>query len=923
MSFAGLSGGLPPNRAYDFAHTTGDPTLDSLLVGVRWTATDLTYAFPPDEAAWGATLPEEVLGVLPPGADFQRAVDLILAGTSSVAGGTLARFGSVASFTNLTFTRAAGGDAPTLRLGLAENLSDVGLYGFARFPGDGSFFLSSTPTHGRAGDVWVTADEARELPDGPFFVAGTPFGGNGWRLLLHEIGHALGLAHPFSGAEVGTLPRVTMPADRDGTEFSVMAYKSHPGGDFFAPVEQGNAPQSWMIYDIRALQHLYGANYATQSGNTTYSWDPATGEMFIDGIGQGAGPVNRILLSIWDGGGRDTYDASAHAGGVVLDLRPGHGSVLSAAQLAVLFEGTGGATPQPAVRAQANVWNAFLANDDPRSLIEDAIGGLGDDRIIGNQAANHLRGGGGADSLEGGLGADTLDGGLGADSLSGGAGHDVYLVDEAADVILEGRDGGHDAVIASVAYTLGRGVEELRLAEGVAGLSGTGNGAANRLAGNALANTLAGGGGDDIVTGQDGDDVLAGQSGIDILLGGAGDDTLMGGAGADTLLGEAGSDSLHGSDGEDVLAGGEGTDTMRGGAGRDTYYVDSTADRIIEADDGSMDFVITSVAYRMAANLERMELLEGALIGIGNAVDNAISGSLSDERLDGQGGNDTLYAAQGADTLLGGDGRDTLRGGSDDDLLRGGAGADVLFADDFGVDDGADRLLGEDGNDELIAIYGPDTLDGGAGDDLLRGGGGADRLLGGEGADTLRGSPLLGDPDGQVDMLRGGAGDDVYEQVETHDLVREADGGGADTVYALGTYTLPGFVEVLMVNAGNARGNALDNGVYGGSDSAWLSGMAGDDTLGGGLGADTLQGGADFDIFYYNASAGGRDLLWDFSLTEDQVWLDGLFADVDAVLAALTEEDGHAVLVLPEAWGSIVFRNIGRAAIDSDEFLLN
>ena len=59
--------------------------------------------------------------------------------------------------------------------------------------------------------------------------------------------------------------------------------------------------------------------------------------------------------------------------------------------------------------------------------IENAIGGLGNDRLIGNTLNNRLDGGAGNDSLAGGAGDDTLVGGLGTDNLVGGAGNDQFV----------------------------------------------------------------------------------------------------------------------------------------------------------------------------------------------------------------------------------------------------------------------------------------------------------------------------------------------------------------------------------------------------------------------------------------------------------------------------------------------------------------
>ena len=91
-----------------------------------------------------------------------------------------------------------------------------------------------------------------------------------------------------------------------------------------------------MMYDIAALQKMYGANFNTNSGNSTYSWSTTTGEMFINGVGQGTPAANKIFLTVWDGGGTDTYDFSNYATSLTVDLRPGQWSTVSAAQLALL-----------------------------------------------------------------------------------------------------------------------------------------------------------------------------------------------------------------------------------------------------------------------------------------------------------------------------------------------------------------------------------------------------------------------------------------------------------------------------------------------------------------------------------------------------------------------------------------------------------
>jgi serralysin len=117
--------------------------------------------------------------------------------------------------------------------------------------------------------------------------------------------------------------------------------------------------------------------------------------MFVNGVGQGApgggigGAANRIFLTIWDGGGFDTYDMSNYSNGLTINLTPGTWSVTSDTQRAYLGNGH---------FAQGTVYNAMQFNGDPASLIENAIGGSGNDTIIGNSANNTIDGGPGTDT---------------------------------------------------------------------------------------------------------------------------------------------------------------------------------------------------------------------------------------------------------------------------------------------------------------------------------------------------------------------------------------------------------------------------------------------------------------------------------------------------------------------------------------------
>jgi serralysin len=368
-----------------------------------------------------------------------------------------------------------------------------------------------------------------------------------------------------------------MPVDHDSLEYTVMSYRSYVGASLNSGYtnETWGYPQSPMMYDIAAVQHLYGANFSTNSGTTTYSWSATTGEMFINGVGQGAPGANRIFLTVWDGGGVDTYDFSNYTTNLDVDLRPGEWTTTSSAQLARLhWDGS--------EVAVGNIANALMFNGDPRSLIDNAKGGSGDDVVIGNSAANVLSGLNGNDRLFGMAGDDRLYGHAGNDRLYGHAGDDLLY-------------------------------------------GGAGN---DRLYGHAGNDRLYGGAGNDALAGGDGNDMLAGGAGDDRLYGGAGNDRLYGGPGDDRLFGDAGADLLVGGDGQDLFVFRHANDSTPGAMDRIrdfTSGVDMIDLRSIDANanlagDQAFDFIgAGSFSYTAGELNFQNEFLSGDINGDGIA----------------------------------------------------------------------------------------------------------------------------------------------------------------------------------------------------------------------------------------------------------------------------------------------------------------
>ena len=134
----------------------------------------------------------------------------------------------------------------------------------------------------------------------------------------------------------------------------------------------GVYPRTLQLYDIATLQYLYGQNNNYNSDDTSYEWK--LNETFIE--------------TIWDGGGNDTIDASNQTRRIIINLNDGSFSSIGSYKR---FED-----------AQDNLAIAY------ETIIENAFGGVGNDRIIGNQQDNNLIGNLGSDNIKGGSGNDIL-----------------------------------------------------------------------------------------------------------------------------------------------------------------------------------------------------------------------------------------------------------------------------------------------------------------------------------------------------------------------------------------------------------------------------------------------------------------------------------------------------------------------------------
>jgi len=211
---------------------------------------------------------------------------------------------------------------------------------------------------------------------------------------IHEIGHALGLAHAGDYNNSAEYSTDAIYAN-DSWQVTLMSYfNQEENTSIDADFAYAVTP---MIADIIAIQDLYRIRPITQTGDTIYGEDGNTGT-YLDDLIDAEDPV---AVTIYDSFGIDTINFSSVRNDQSIDLN------------AEAISDVGGLKG-----------NLIIARD---VTIENANGGSGDDRITGNQVDNVLNGGAGHDALYGQDGADRLIGGLGNDAAYGDAGDDTVL----------------------------------------------------------------------------------------------------------------------------------------------------------------------------------------------------------------------------------------------------------------------------------------------------------------------------------------------------------------------------------------------------------------------------------------------------------------------------------------------------------------
>ena len=362
-----------------------DPAVDALFVatpdGAKWggpvgTGARLTYSFP-----WDGDKPAVFAGYNgAPYSELNENKAAVRYGLDEVQQQAVAKaLAQWSTIANLTFQEVAdtADNVGDLRFAWTSATPDgstgAGVWGWASYPN------AWWPT---AGDVWISTRGSGSDPSQGW----TPGSGN-FSSLLHEIGHAIGLKHPFEGSN-------RLPEALDSTQFSVMSYTEGPNSLFLRVTQEGSSvrwasfnvqPDTPMLLDIAAAQYLYGANMSYRTGDDVYTFDPST----------------PFIRTIWDAGGSDTISIANFARGSTIDLRAGSFSSISIPSDSAAAWNWDQPPPDATYDGTNNLAIAYGA------VIENAIGGSGDDHLIGNAANNHLQGGAGNDRIHGGAGIDT------------------------------------------------------------------------------------------------------------------------------------------------------------------------------------------------------------------------------------------------------------------------------------------------------------------------------------------------------------------------------------------------------------------------------------------------------------------------------------------------------------------------------------
>lgn len=281
-------------------------------------------------------------------------------------------FSEVSQIINVTFVEGTDLTGSNV-IAISQTDQPVNTLGLAYFPNLGSLLGS---------DILIA--NAYSAPQRTGLTTNVDY-----ETLVHELGHALGLKHPF---EVEGGNTTTLNTNEDNSAWTAMTYT----------LVSAEYDGQFRSFDFMALTELYGVNPTYRAGDDTYTFSASAGTFIVDG------------------GGSDTISAANQNLTALIDLRAG---------------------AQSYVGAQANLISSTnQLTISSGTQIENATGSALGDTLIGNDLSNFLDGGAGDDRLFGGAGSDQLRGGAGADII------DLSEAIGARDTVMLDLGGGGDLI---------------------------------------------------------------------------------------------------------------------------------------------------------------------------------------------------------------------------------------------------------------------------------------------------------------------------------------------------------------------------------------------------------------------------------------------------------------------------------------------
>jgi serralysin len=204
---------------------------------------------------------------------------------------------------------------------------------------------------------------------------GTGQGGYGWDTVLHEEGHALGFSHPGDYNESADI--ATQQTFYDDThQYTVMSYF---GADYSGANTVVNGisinDQTPMLFDIAAIQQIYGANTTTLAGGDTFGFNASaaiTGNTALNSVYNFSSNTTPVV-TIWDGGVNNTLDLSGFTQSGTIDLNAGD------------FSSVDGMTDNLAIAYG--------------TTIDTAVGGSGNTVFVVNSDSDRIKGGSGTNTV--------------------------------------------------------------------------------------------------------------------------------------------------------------------------------------------------------------------------------------------------------------------------------------------------------------------------------------------------------------------------------------------------------------------------------------------------------------------------------------------------------------------------------------------